>query len=321
MSESAGGVRISLVIPVKDEAATIARLLDSISRQRRLPDEVVFVNAGSTDETANLIQRHKDDRLRLKMITVKAAYPGTARNLGVEAAEGGTIAFTDAGIELDDDWLGELSRVVEEDASVDVVYGSYSPRADTFFKECFSIAFVEPARRLGLEKGRTHFIASSLLKKSVWQDVGGFPDFRAAEDRIFMQRIAQEGRYRIRHNPKARVIWDIPGTPMKAFMRFFNYSYHDLRAGRAADWHLGVLKMYLVASSFVFLGIFAAPAFFLAPFIGLALRSGGKTIANRDEPYFRRSRAPSYLVCVSLLILLIDLAMFAGWFKYIIRER
>lgn len=301
--------KISLVIPVKDEALSIKRLLISISAQTRLTDEVIFIDAGSTDKTADIIRDYRDDRFKIKVNYIGAAFPGTARNAGVKEARYDAIAFTDGGIELDGEWLKELSLVMKNDPSVDVVYGSYLPRTDTLFKECLAIVIVPPARK------RSNFIASSLLKKTVWQDAGGFPDFRAAEDRIFMNRIKERG-FKIKYNSKAVVIWDIPSNIVKVFNRFYSYSFHDLRAGVAKDWHIPVAKMYLTASIVLILGIIFSPLFFVPLAIGFPARAAKKVFINRKEPYFKNIMAPCYLFLGSILMLVIDLAMFSGSVKY-----
>jgi len=260
--------------------------------------------------------QYKDDRVRLKHISIGVAYPGTARNAGVREAGHELIAFTDGGIELDKDWLKELSLVIAKDSAADVVYGNYAPRADTFFKQCLSMAIVPPPVNKGSGKTRPRFIASSLLKKTVWAAVGGFPDLRAAEDRIFMERIEKRG-YVSKYSPNAHVIWNVPGDLKSAFRRFCSYSYHDLLAARTTDWHIPVLKMYAAALLFIMLGIFVSPFFILLPFIGFMLRVIRKMTVNRNEPYFRTLYVPAYFIITGFLIFLVDIAMFTGWVKHI----
>jgi glycosyltransferase involved in cell wall biosynthesis len=312
--------KISLVIPVRDEARSIERLLRSIAAQTRLPDEVIFVDAGSNDATRELIESRRDAGLPVKVLSIGPAYPGTARNAGVKEASNDVIAFTDGGIELDKDWLKELSVSMSRGSAVDVVYGNYSPRADTFFKQCLAMATVPPPAPAGGGRMRSRFIASSLLKKPVWQAVGGFPDYRAAEDRIFMERIEGQG-YALRFNPRATVLWDIPGNLQGVFGRFSGYSYHDLIAGRTIGWHIPVLKMYAAALACIGLGFAASPVFFALPIAGLALRTVKKIVINRGEPYFRTGYVPLYCIVAGFLIFFIDMAMFAGWLKYLLNGR
>jgi glycosyltransferase involved in cell wall biosynthesis len=302
-------MKISLVIPVRNESRDLPVLLRSISGQVRPPDEVIFIDGGSTDNTADIITGYDDKRFAIKVFSIGDAYPGTARNKGVMESRFEFIAFTDAGIELDKDWLNALTSAIGEDGQFDIVYGAYMPKADTFFKQCAALAFVPPSSE------RTPFIASSLLKKSVWQAVGGFPDLRAAEDRIFMEKAEKKG-FRICRNPDAMAIWQIPADIGEVYKRFYNYSYHDLLAGRWDDWHLPVLRMYVASAVFVILGAVLSPFFLLVPLLGLMLRTVKRIYINRKEPCFNSRLIPAYLVLTGCVILAIDMAMFAGWLRY-----
>src|ERR1051326_7758598 len=75
---------------------------------------------------------------------VCSAPAGRGRNLGAAAAKFDWLAFTDAGIRLDRDWLEELITRAEQDKTIDVVYGAWEPVTDTFFKKCAAIAYVPP---------------------------------------------------------------------------------------------------------------------------------------------------------------------------------
>lgn len=302
-------MNISIVIPVKDEELSIETLLLSIERQSRQPDEVILIDAGSTDNTRSVIEDFKRHGFTAKLISIGQAYPGRARNAGVRESGYDVIAFTDAGIELDREWLKELAAVMEKDPSVDVVYGSYAPRSDTVFKVCFALAVVPPAEK------RSSFIASSLLKRTVWERVGGFPDFRAGEDRIFMERISKNG-FKTAFNAKAAVTWDVPEGLRRTLGRFYLYSYHDLKAGRGRDWHVPVLKMYLVAALLAVLGVACLPVLLVVPAVGFFARVAKKIYVNRRESYFRISMIPVYSVMVAIIILTVDLAMFAGSARY-----
>ena len=96
---------ISVVIPVRDGARSLSRLLDSLQRQTLAAErfEVVVVDNASRDETAAVA--------RAAGTTVVAEPVGNrsrARNRGVEAARADLIAFTDADCVAGEDWLEAL---------------------------------------------------------------------------------------------------------------------------------------------------------------------------------------------------------------------
>src|SRR5918912_876135 len=119
---------ISLVVPVRDEAASVHVLLDSIAAQTRQPDEIIFVDGGSRDASQKMA--------RIRIIEAAEASPGRGRNLGIEAARHEWVALTDAGIRLEPQWLERLAEVARLDSMVAVVYGNYETGTDSFFERC-----------------------------------------------------------------------------------------------------------------------------------------------------------------------------------------
>jgi glycosyltransferase involved in cell wall biosynthesis len=101
--------RVSVVVPLYNKAATIARTLSSISAQTFADFEVVVVDDGSTDAGAAIVAAYADPRVRL--IRQENAGPGAARNRAIAEANGALVAFLDA----DDEWLPTfLERAVAE---------------------------------------------------------------------------------------------------------------------------------------------------------------------------------------------------------------
>lgn len=308
--------KVSVVIPVKNEEDSLDILLTSIFNQRRKPDEVVIVDANSSDSSKDIVKRYVDKGVPINLLEIGDAYPGTARNAGVKKAKYQIIAFTDAGIKLTPQWLEKLIEPIERNPDVDVVYGSYAPMVDSFFRECASIAYVAPPIYREGRYFRTHYVASSLVKKEVWASVGGFPGFRAGEDMIFVKRICEKG-YNIAYSPDALVYWQIQPDLKNTLKRFINYSKHDLIAGRARDWHFGVVRMYLVGILFIILAILHMPFWlillgilFLARISKLILT---KTRSNLKLKYFM----PKRFICISCLVFLIDMAVFLGIFLWL----
>ena len=92
---------VSLIATVKDEARSIRHLLDSISAQTRLPDEVLIADGGSRDETPRLLEAW-GARQPFPVLVLRLAGANIAqgRNAAIRAARGDVIAVTDAGVRL-----------------------------------------------------------------------------------------------------------------------------------------------------------------------------------------------------------------------------
>ena len=93
-------MRISVVIPAYNAARTVGRAIDSVLAQTRAADEIIVVDDGSTDGTAEVVGGYGE---KVQLIVQDNAGVSVARNRGIEAATGEWIAFLDS----DDEWLPE----------------------------------------------------------------------------------------------------------------------------------------------------------------------------------------------------------------------
>lgn len=89
---------VSIILPTYNRADTLPRALDSVFAQQFEDWELVVVDDGSTDDSADLVAGHRDPRIRLIRQTNAGTY--VARNRGLEAAQGRWITFLDS----DDAW-------------------------------------------------------------------------------------------------------------------------------------------------------------------------------------------------------------------------
>src|SRR5262249_41151610 len=219
---------------------------DGLLQQTRLPNEIVITDGGSFDRTPDIIEEYIQQGAPIRLIRAGAALPGRGRNLAVVGSQFEWLGFIDAGIRPDKRWLEALINRAEQDDSIDIVYGSMEPITDSFFKECAAIAYVPPPIRGNGLAVRPRFIASALLRRSVWETVKGFPEhLRSAEDLVFMNRVDNAG-FKFVHEPLAIVYWDLRPTFAATFHRFLVYSRNNIRAGLWRRWQSTILTRYLV---------------------------------------------------------------------------
>lgn len=89
---------ISVIIPLFNKAKTIMRAIESVLHQEQTPYEVLVINDGSSDESAEIVREIRSPLIRL--INQENQGPGAARNLGASLSQGRYLAFLDA----DDEW-------------------------------------------------------------------------------------------------------------------------------------------------------------------------------------------------------------------------
>ncbi|MFL6255489.1 MAG: glycosyltransferase [Pyrinomonadaceae bacterium] len=320
MSQGSPELQISLIVPVRDEEESMARLVSAVRAQTRQPDEVLLVDGGSTDRTVALARELTAGDVRFRVVEAGQASPGRGRNVGASEARCPWLAFTDAGIGLDPEWLERLAEKVEQEPETEVVYGNFDPSIHTFFERCAAIAYVTPRR---VQKGgawlRGRFIASSLMRREVWRRAGGFPDMRAAEDLIFMERVEALG-FQTRWAPGARIWWQLQPNLARTFRRFALYSKHNVWAGRQRFWHYGILRQYALALPFVVLAIVHSAWWLMGPALGLAARAAKSVWGHREGHGLLWALNPLQFAGVVLVLLTVDLATFVGWAQALLKR-
>ncbi|MGB3681951.1 MAG: glycosyltransferase [Rubrobacteraceae bacterium] len=114
---------ITILIKTYRRPKDLARCLESLKSQVRLPDEVVVVVRDTDTETQNLLADIDPEPLRLRMVTVNE--PGTvaALNTGLDASEGDIVAFTDDDAVPWPDWLARIEEHFQRDPELGGVGG------------------------------------------------------------------------------------------------------------------------------------------------------------------------------------------------------
>ena len=274
-------MKVSVIVPVRDEEHSIRELLDSLLQQTRPPDEIVITDGGSVDATPQIIERYIEQGAPVRLLRAGPALPGRGRNLGAAAAQFEWLAFTDAGIRLDRDWLERLIARAERGDALDIVYGAWEPVTDTLFKKCAAIAYVPPP--VSMSDGvvvRPRSIASALLRREVWAAVDGFPeDLRSAEDLLFMNRLEHAG-YRAVFEPRAQVHWNLRPTLGSTFKRFLIYSRNNIRAGLWRRWQATILGRYAVLFVLLVVALVVDPRWVWVPVAAWVLMLAARAVVS-----------------------------------------
>jgi len=177
---------VAVVIPVLNEKQCLPEILDALLSLHPKPQEVVIVDAGSTDGSLDLITswiaRAAVVGLRVNLIESYGALPGAARNVGISNAHEHWIAFLDAGVNPSPEWLKELWNC-QQTTQAEAVYGTCRFECKTSLGEMICAA--------SYGVGRTRpTLPGSLFSRKLLHAVGGFNDhLRAGEDKLFKQAL------------------------------------------------------------------------------------------------------------------------------------
>lgn len=183
--------RIAVVIPARDEAATLEACLASVeaaAERIRVPVDMLLVLDACADGSAEIAARHP----RVGTASVDFRNVGRSRAHGVELALTGSaddlwLAFTDADGRVPRGWLAEHLRAAER---ADVYLGAVVPVLDD----------LDPVRRRvwldGHPPGATlgHVHGANLgMRASAYRAAGGFAPLDTAEDVDLAERLRTSG--------------------------------------------------------------------------------------------------------------------------------
>ena len=199
---------VSVVIPLYNKGPHIERTLASIGAQSSGPLEVIVVDDGSTDGGYEKAQAFDMPGLRVLRRSPPGPAGSAARNLGTQEARGEWVALLDA----DDEWLPNhladmldtLARAPEAAKVAGIFTGLRSVFPDGHVEDDRLVAVgslpdaldFEGLINLWLKLGTTPISSSSsMIRRSVLLEVGGFPAGRCArgEDKDTWLRVASRG--------------------------------------------------------------------------------------------------------------------------------
>jgi cellulose synthase/poly-beta-1,6-N-acetylglucosamine synthase-like glycosyltransferase len=114
---------MTTIVPTYRRPADLARCLTALKHQQRSPDEVLVVVRDTDSETRQFLESFDYHPLPLRMITVTVTGVVAAMNMGLDAAQGDIITFTDDDAAPHPDWLARIEHHFEADDRVGGVGG------------------------------------------------------------------------------------------------------------------------------------------------------------------------------------------------------
>jgi glycosyltransferase involved in cell wall biosynthesis len=159
-------LEVSFIIPVYNGGKTIVRCLDSVFSQHFSNSlfEVIVVDNNSKDQTHDLLKTYP----LIKLVREPLQGRSFARNRGAWVARGKFLAFIDADVFLDEEWLTQMLRAAD-DPEVAGVQGQIIPQEEDYVHRQSNILL-----ELTLRESPMIDSAACLYRRSIFLAAGGF---------------------------------------------------------------------------------------------------------------------------------------------------
>ncbi len=256
---------VSIILPVKNEGKNLQNVLASIKKIRYPKNkyEVILVDGGSTDDTKKIAQS-----FRIKFLHNSKGIRSVACNIGIQAAKGEYLAFTDADCIVPKHWIQGLLKEMKYSAVGSVGGPNITPPNDTTLGaavgDVFSL-FTRVGARQGMQKQtitRVHHNpgCNVLYRKQAITDAGGFDStLITCEDEELDWRIEKVGYSHI-YTPNVIVLHARRSTVRSFYTQAYRYAIGRMQAGKKYpalfSWYHFVPAVYVVL-------VFVSPVFLL----------------------------------------------------------
>ncbi|MFH1063084.1 MAG: glycosyltransferase [Candidatus Omnitrophota bacterium] len=228
-------MKVSVIIPIYNAAATIAACLKSLALQDRIPDQILLVDNGSKDDTVNIINKFIEEHRSLNIVLLKEDKKGAgcARNKGLKSAQGDIVAFTDSDCIVEKKWLENILCKFEQ-TNADAIGGMvkiYQPKTCSEKLQALSWdlhpayidSFIEyPWQPLF---GKMLGTLNCAFRKHVFEKIGGFDEELniSGEDMDFTLRAFSAG-FKILVWSKDVLVYHMPRAKYFSYLKqIFEY--------------------------------------------------------------------------------------------------
>ncbi|HEX9272438.1 MAG TPA: glycosyltransferase, partial [Candidatus Binatia bacterium] len=207
---------VSVIVCAYNGERTMDRCLASLETLNYTNYEVVVVNDGSTDRTREIAERYA----YIRLINQENQGLSAARNVGLRAATGDIIAYTDCDCMADPDWLTHLvARFLSSDFAA--VGGPNLPPPDnSLVANCVAVSPGGPAHVLLDDEVAEHIPGCNMaFRREALQAINGFdPVFRAAGDDVDLCWRLQNKGYKIGFSAAA-VVWHFRRNTVRDYIK------------------------------------------------------------------------------------------------------
>ena len=220
-------LKISIVIPARNEEGDILGTLNAAVGQDYKNKEIIVVNDGSTDRTREIVEEFSKKHKEVRLINFDEGHSAAfARNRGAENAKGGILVFLDADTGLNDNFLNNIAEDFTDFDVQAVGNGKKNTHSNLLSHLLALLAYTPRKSRMGDERKIVdHFVGFNafVIKKSTFLEIGSFSeDTFYYEDEEMTRRFFSKG-FKAVWDPRP-LFYSMQPSSLKAFYRQYAWS-------------------------------------------------------------------------------------------------
>ena len=224
-------MKVSLIATVLNADEHIGAFLASVAAQTRVPDEVIVVDGGSTDGTAERLRAAEG----ITVIETPGANIARGRNLAIAAASHEAIAVADADCAYRPEWLAALLEPLESGA--DVAMGWTEPVIDSLLDACVSsLGFPLTADQVDAATFMPSARSVAFRRETI-DAVGGYPEWLAIGEDMWVNHRWRERAFDMRMAPNAVAHWHPRSSLADIWRQYARYARGDGQGGMYPERH------------------------------------------------------------------------------------
>ena len=256
---------ISIIIPIRNEAASIEKCLNAVLAQDYPQEqmEIFVVDGMSSDDTRAIVEAVAREHPNIKLLSNPGRIVPTGMNIALRQCRGDLIIRVDGHTIISSDYIKMCLETINR-TNADNVGGCMTAKGDSVFGQAVAIA---TSSYFGIGNSKFHYateesevdsVYMGAWKRSVFQKFGFFDEeLIRNQDDEFNYRIKKSGGLIIL-NPTIKSVYTTRSTPKSLWQQYYQYGF----------WKVRVLQKHPRQMS---LRQFVPPCFVLAMLVSAAL--------------------------------------------------
>ena len=235
--EKEGVLRVSVIIPVRNEARCLTRCLRSILANNFPKDglEILVVDGMSNDGTREIAGSFKGEQTKIQIIDNPERIVPTALNRGLRQAQGDIIIRIDGHGEIAPDFIRKSVETLQKVREAGCVGGLIEPKGESLMGQVIALAQGSLFGGGGgtwyrsRKAGFVDTVSNAAYRRSVFEKIGFFDETLVRDqDDEFNYRLRQAG-YKIYYNPEIQWIYYTRRSLSQLAKQYFQYGFWKVR--------------------------------------------------------------------------------------------